>query len=218
MLWMVLLISISLSIDAAGAAMSYALRGIKIPVPAKTVICLLSLFYAGLSIWAGHWVQWLLPDGLTAWLGIVLMGGIGLWTLIKGIFKKEDNPPSMPPRKIQEPKTLIRWVIRSFGITVSIVRNPVLCDMDGSRHIDVREAMYLGLALSVDAMGVGLSASLNGLGTWLLPFAIALFQLLFLCVGERIGKHAAQRLHGRLLDVLPGILLLGITALRILSP
>lgn len=76
--------------------------------------------------------------------------------------------------------------------------------------LSLPEAFLLGLALSVNNMGIGLSASLAGLALW--PAAAATFfcSVVFLLLGHRLGKcslfypvqHTAQLLSGGLLILL----------------
>ena len=54
--------------------------------------------------------------------------------------------------------------------------------------IETKEAIYLGTALSLDSFGIGIGGSIIGLNTFLFPFLVASFQLLFITIGTYLGN------------------------------
>ena len=52
--------------------------------------------------------------------------------------------------------------LRKLGVVIQILRSPSKADMDNSGSISTQEAMWLGIALSLDAFGAGLGAALLG--------------------------------------------------------
>ena len=85
--------------------------------------------------------------------------------------------------------------------------DPQLADLDSSRDIDLREAGLLGVALSLNNIGGGVSAGM----IHITPFAMASWSVFFnvICLvgghlfgsrlsGTRIGSHA-QALSGALM-------------------
>lgn len=61
-------------------------------------------------------------------------------------------------------------------------------DFNFSNLIDPKEAIVLGLALSLDSFGIGLSYSLINTNCILFPILISFFQILFLSIGILLGK------------------------------
>ena len=64
-------------------------------------------------------------------------------------------------------------------------------DLDASNSIDSKEALILGIALSLDCFCIGVGGSILGISSFLFPLFISIFQLIFLSFGNIIGK----RLH-----------------------
>ena len=64
--------------------------------------------------------------------------------------------------------------------------------LDGSAVLEAGEALLLGLVLSADACGVGLSAAAAGFSVYWLPFFAALLQTFFLSVGAGAGKRLME--------------------------
>jgi len=81
--------------------------------------------------------------------------------------------------------------LKPLGITVQVIRNPMLCDIDRSRSISPFEAIFLGTALSVDSISVGIGYALLGPVGPLAPLAVGLCQFAFLCLGGWIGGRFA---------------------------
>lgn len=94
------------------------------------------------------------------------------------------------------------------------LREPTSFDFDASKNIDLKEALALSLALSLDATGVSLSFAMCGGFRLFLPICIGVCQFCFLSFGKRIGAHLSVRTEGkaRALNFISGIslMLLGI--------
>ena len=65
------------------------------------------------------------------------------------------------------------------------------CDFDRSKTIETAEALYLGVALSIDSFGAGVSSAVSGMNSVLVPILAGLVQMLFLWGGGFLGKKAA---------------------------
>lgn len=61
-------------------------------------------------------------------------------------------------------------------------------DFNNSNLIDPRESIALGFALSLDSLGIGISYSLTDSTSFLFPFFIGIFQVVFLNLGIFCGK------------------------------
>lgn len=88
-------------------------------------------------------------------------------------------------------------------------------DFDYSNKIDSREAVFLGLALSLDSFGIGISSSMMESNFFLLTIFVAIFQLLFLSFGNFLGRKIKNASHipDNIWSILAGslLILIGIT-------
>jgi len=114
-------------------------------------------------------------------IGIVLMSCICLWTLLQVLLGKTR----------EESGTVLTIPLKPLGITVQVIRNPMLCDIDRSRSISPGEAVFLGTALSIDSISVGIGYSLLGPVSPLAPLMVGVFQFAFLWLGGWIGERFA---------------------------
>lgn len=190
---LLVLMAFSLSLDALGVSLSYGLRRVRIPLGSLLTISLVSAAYFGVACLFGSAMFALLPASTARFIGILLLALLCLWMSAQTL---------LSPRKVQEkPQTLARLSLQSLGITVTIIRNPMLADMDSSNSIDCREAVFLASALSMDSVGIGVSYAMMGSFSLLAPLLVGLFQLTFTCLGNNLGMMLAERSsigHGRL--------------------
>lgn len=214
MIFSILLIAISLSLDAFGAGITYGMRKIRIPLTSKLIICFMSVLYSGIALIAGKAVHGLLPPAAASVTGAIILAAMGVYIILQAFLKKEE---SVKEKTSTEKRKLIEIAVKSLGITIQVIRNPDSGDIDRSGVIDTREALLLGFALSVDAIGVGIGSALAGIGSLLIPLTAGVFQMLLLHAGTRIGKRLGESsgLNKKMISVVPGILLITLAIIRI---
>lgn len=73
------------------------------------------------------------------------------------------------------------------------INNPITdYDIDHSNNIDAKEAIFLGLTLSIDSACVGIGSGIIGINDIVLPFFVASFQLVFLNCGNLVANSIAK--------------------------
>ena len=83
-------------------------------------------------------------------------------------------------------------------------------DFDKSGHISGIEALFLGIALSLDAFGAGIGAALIDLPPILFPIIVTVSSMCFVLVGIHIGKTIKTTSWMKGLTFLPGLALIAI--------
>lgn len=61
-------------------------------------------------------------------------------------------------------------------------------DFDKSNNIDIKEALFLGIALSVDSIGIGIGGVNIGVNIYLYSIFVSLFNIIFLTIGRLLGN------------------------------
>ncbi len=91
-------------------------------------------------------------------------------------------------------------------------------DIDNSNNIDRKEAMFLGLALSIDSICVGIGCGIIGLNDIILPILVASFQLLFLNCGNFVTQKIIKRfdISDFSLSIFSSLILILVGIIRIL--
>lgn len=116
----------------------------------------------------------------------------------------------------QEERTLFSLEFRKWGLVIRILRSPSAADMDRSGSISATEAVWLGIALSVDAFGAGLGAAMLGFQPLSTALAITLFSGVFLIAGMKAGFFLSAFRFMKALGVLPALLLIMMGILKLL--
>lgn len=169
-----LLLILATSLDGFAAGVSYGFRGIRFPARERLLVTGISVATLGLAMLAGHLAGRPIPGRWARCLGGWLLAGLGLWSAAKGLL--QGSPPPAAGR-------LWTWRVPSLGLVVQILREPARADLDASGGINGPEALWLGLALAMDALGAGFCATLgNGLPICL-PVAAGAVNWLLLTAG-----------------------------------
>jgi len=216
----IVLLSVTLSADALFAGFSYGLSGTRIPLISKLIICAFSVFYASAALMLGSALACLLSPLAGKIIGAAILALLGVSMILKSKSRPDKNTAVNTDDGV--PKTLCKIIIKSLGITVEILKNnPAAGDIDRSGIIDKKEALLLGFALSVDSLGAGIGSALSGLRAWYIPPAVGLCQLAFLSAGLSTGgvlcrgRCGIPAKYDALTRILPGILLIGLSVVRI---
>lgn len=206
MLLTCLLLALSVSIDSFGIGITYGLRNTKISILPKILLFIISIFFTTFSIFLGNLLTDILPKNYVKLIGSILLFFIGLWIIYQAI-KKDNKNTILSTNK--EPK-IYSFIIKFLGITIKIIRDPKSSDLDNSKTIDWKEAIFLGVALSIDSIGVGIGGSIIGVNSFLFPILVASFQLIFLSLGKNICVKIFKlyKLPENIWSIISGILLI----------
>lgn len=168
----ILMISLANNMDNIGVRIAYSIRGIKITTAKNLWISLITFIISSLAAFSGSEVSKLLSKNIASILSMTLLTLIGLWIIIepyihKDKAEKEDTSPK--------------------GANIyEILINPEKADKDKSNDIDFKEATFLGIALSINNIGGGLSAGMIGLNSFFVGFFSAVISFLALLAGNYI--------------------------------
>lgn len=190
-----LLLAISSSIDSLGIGITYGIKNTKISHQAKFILFLLSFCISLVSIWFGDILKSLFSESITSLLGSFILIFIGLFVCVQATkkpatsshnFNYSNNDFDCNTEKPYE--TFINF----WGITTNIIKNPIDSDLDKSNTIDSKEALFLGLALSLDCFSIGIGGGMLGISFALFPIFISVFQLIFFSLGNLLGKRLSR--------------------------
>lgn len=196
-----ILFAFALSLDGFGAGISYGMRNIKIPKLPFFIICSFSAIATAVSMLVGNVLAGIVSYEIAHKAGAILLTAIGLWVLLQNFIMV-----LIPENKIYQ------FRFKKLGLLINILKEPAKADMDNSGSIDVNEAIFLGLALAMDALGAGFAAAMAGYSPLATPIYVASAEFLLILLGLILGKRFAIDSFKEELALLPGglLLLLGI--------
>lgn len=114
MLFKIVILSVSLSIDALGIGMSYRLKGVKITWLAKIVVGLMAAGVSLVAVFLGKRVMGYFPADIVQILGTVLLCLIGIVFIRKGLYEEGEAFCDMDCSSVIEP-----WEAVLLGIALS---------------------------------------------------------------------------------------------------
>jgi putative Mn2+ efflux pump MntP len=130
----------------------------------------------------------------------------------------EDSGASARHTDSPSLRSVIRIELRRLGLVICVLRAPQAADMDRSGTISASEAVLLGVALSLDALGAGFGAAMVGFPALPSSLLIAAASGMFLLAGLRFGRRFAVRFGGsKAVSVLPGLILIATGIARLMD-
>lgn len=214
--WSIFWLAFAVSVDSFGVGTTYGLRKMRIPMMSTLIIGACSGIMIGTSMLLGGWLTlWLSIESANR-LGALILIGLGIWTIVNGIShnRGEITQTTECDKNKSLPTKVWAWEFRSLGLVVSVLRTPMVADVDQSGSISALEACLLGAALSLDALGAGLGAAFIGLSPIYMAFTIAVTSTLFLRLGMWFGLRYGNKLWRSILPYIPGICMILIGVVR----
>ena len=207
-----LFLAISSSIDSLGIGITYGIKNTKITMGAKSILFFISFIISIISIYFGNLLKYIFPDFLIHYLGSFLLMLMGLFMCFQSlkISKQEYKVKDVQNLKISDTEKIYSFFIKCLGITIKIIKNPTSSDFDKSNIIDSKEALFLGLALSLDSFCIGIGFSMINTFSIIFPLLTSCFQLFFLSLGNYCGKklYSFSKLPDNIWSIISGILLI----------
>ena len=85
------------------------------------------------------------------------------------------------------------------------------------QYMGLRETAALGCALTVNNVGLGVGASIAGLGLWLTVLASSACSFLFLYAGNRLGKSWLSAVIGGYAEPISGVMMIALGLFELLG-
>ena len=210
--------AVALSLDGFGVGVAYGMRRIKIPILSLVVVSITSATVIGISMVAGHLLSQFISVALAQKVGAIILVLLGVWILIQtwlypphGDTEDDEKSNNEGRVKIQE-EQVMKITIKPLGLVIQILRQPAKADFDRSGTISSKEALFLGIALAMDALGAGFGAAMAGYKPLLTPVVVGLVKFFLLSSGMYIGRNYAAAWLGSRAAMFPGwvLVILGV--------
>jgi len=217
----------ALSLDGFGVGIAYGMRKIKIPFYSLIVVSVTSATAIGLSMVAGHFLSQIISAALAEKVGAVILVAVGVWILVQtwlqpangnrnGNGYSRDLPVEEENAAFVE-EQVVKITIKPLGLVIQILRQPTKADLDRSGTISPMEALFLGIALAMDALGAGFGAAMAGYKPLLTPVVVGLVKFLLVSTGVYIGRNYAAEWLGSKASLFPGWVLIVLGIMQIFN-
>ena len=135
---------------------------------------------------------------LSSIIAMLLLTAIGSWMILEQYLKKVKGDPDEEPEE------------ENASSILHVLVKPENADMDKSKHIDFKEATILGVALSINNVGGGLSAGMMGLNSFWVGLLSAVISFIALWSGNYIAEFFIKWNISNKATVVAGIVLIAI--------
>lgn len=214
MLFNILILAFSSSIDSFGIGITYGLRKIKLSLLSNITLFIISIIITSTSILIGKNLNYILPEFITSLIGsllLILMGSLIIFQVINKKEKKQISEAIISNSFAHnESQKIHQFFIKFLGITIQIIKDPISSDLDNSKKIDIKESIYLGITLSIDSFCIGIGSSILGISSILFPILVSVFQIIFLSIGRLFAIRVGQstKIPDNTWNLVSGILLI----------
>ncbi|MDR3568019.1 MAG: manganese efflux pump [Syntrophobacteraceae bacterium] len=192
-------IALTNNFDNIGARIAYSIRGISISTPVNLWISVITFVISYLAAFSGKAVSGSLGTRVSSLIAMVLLTAIGSWMILEPYIKKLRENRSKRTQNIGD-----------------ILLSPEIADKDQSKHIDFKEATLLGIALSLNNIGGGLSAGILGVDALLVGFLSAVISFVALWAGNYISAFFIRMNIAQKATIVAGLILIAIGIEQIL--
>ncbi|MCF8011146.1 MAG: sporulation membrane protein YtaF [Clostridiales bacterium] len=193
--------ALALNMDAFGAGTAYGIRNIRLPFTSLLIISCMSAAAISVSMLAGNVVSQFVSETTAHRLGGIMLVAVGIWIILQSLQEKQKSRDTE--------KALMQIHIRPLGLVIQVLQEPIKADLDKSGEISSREALILGLALSMDAFAAGLAVSMLGFPIWLTALIVGTGHLVLTYAGLALGNGVINSIIGKHLgSAIPGLILI----------
>lgn len=178
-----ILLVLAVSLDSFVASIAYGTKGIKMPILSIWIVNIISSLFLGISIFLGLLIQRFIPNNITRILSFILLFILGIYFLFEGLVKNY-----LDSQKYFKKELKLSLFDISFVINVYI--DELKADLDKSKNLDSREAIYLGTALALDSLAIGFGNSFGNIS----PFYAMVLSAIVGVIGVSGGLFLGEKI------------------------
>lgn len=206
----VLLLGFAVSIDGFIAGIAYGLKNIRMPVFSLLIVGAVTGICTGFAMVCAYILGKFIDVHIAVILGSLLLIILGLVSLFQQYLTK-----NIRSYEIDGEITAKKLTLSMGNLVISIMAKPETADVDRLGNISPIEAMFLGLALAIDAMIATFGATLIGELPLYTPIAVAMIHMLCVASGCYSSGHFVSDTLKKKFPYLPGTILILLGLIRL---
>lgn len=190
----IIMFAISVNIDNLTVATVCGIKKIKITALSNLIIAFISAAGTLISMSIGLAISRFIPQSIANIVGNFMLIAIGIWFIKDFVVKTKVH--NMKPKEAEH-----------HNRCTEILEKPEKADADSSGSIDIRETVFLALALTLNNFGLGIGASIAGLNIALTTLFTFISSLAFIRLGFLLGKSFLSDFFGKYASLAAGIII-----------
>lgn len=175
----IILIGMAANLDNLGIALAYGVKQTKIAIFPNLIIAIISMVITYVAVFVGSNIIDYITPHIANILGSLLLCGVGVWTLSSDRFSRRKS-------------------LKSFEIT----------NKEKNHIISYKEAIFIGLLLSLNCMAGGIGIGANGISAIWTVISIGFFSILTIGLGSHFGNLLSKSFIGKYSTLISGCLMI----------
>jgi len=209
-LFNVLLLGFAVSMDGFVAGVAYSIKKIHMPLGSLSIVGIVAAILTSIAMLCAYVLGKFIDTQLAIGLGAALLILLGLWSIFQHYLTKDVT--SYEP----EGEVTVRKLTFSIGrLVISIMAKPETADVDKLGAISSLEAVFLGLAVGLDAMVGTFAAALMGRLPLYTPLAVGVIHMICIAAGCGFSNRMISDALKKRVPYLPGTLLILLGIIRL---
>lgn len=205
----ILFIVIVLCIDSFVISIAYGSNNIKIPFTKSIIISFIGSCFLGISLYMGNFISSVISVNTASKITFIILFGMGFIKLIESIFKYLINQIDKSNKKID-------FKISNINFSLDINLQEQDQELRTNYILKSKEAILLGIALSIDSLALGLGISLIEINYFQIIITLFLISILLINLGCYIGRRISRNKEYEI-GWLNGLVLMGMAVSKILK-
>lgn len=166
------------NVDNLGARIAYSIQGTRVDTAINLWISAITFVISAFAAFSGTAAIAAFGTNVAPFIATGMLVTLGLWMIVQARRQSWHE-------KIHEEKTATKHL--------TILRKPHHADIDNSKHIDFKEGTILGVALSLNNIGGGMSAGFLGIDPLLVGALSAIISFVALFAGNYVAEYFVKR-------------------------
>lgn len=177
-----ILLVTALCLDTFAASFSYTINNTKIPFQSMTVISMICTAVLTCSLGISSAVKLIIPANITGFICFLLLFSIGFIKCFESFIKSWISASR---------KNLKHFKLKLFDINfvLMVYMDNMKADIDNSKLLSPKEAVYLALALSFDGFAAGIGYGLTDINYLEIIILAFVSNMIAIILGSVSGKH-----------------------------
>lgn len=206
----VILLAIAVSIDGFVAGVAYGLKNIRMPFISLAIVGVVATILTTIAMFCAYVLGSFINTNVAIVTGALLLILLGAWSLFQQYLTR-----NVPSYELDGEVTAHKLTISVGQLVISIMAKPETADVDRLGYISSLEAVFLGLAVGLDAMVGTFAAALMGVLPLYTPPAVGITHMICISYGCYASSRFIPETLKQRFPYLPGILLIFLGLIRL---